>query len=335
MNIQNNMVFTGLLGLLTVSVLLVGCAQTATRGGEGETRDAPKGYISDSSGNIWRDSAGNCWHSGSWTPADATVVGCDGVELDASAQVIRGEGTGIAVAFSFPAASMFAFDSAELTDEGKTAIDDHRSNLEPDLSEAYLVLIVGHTDSTGDAGYNQNLSLQRAESVAGHLTSTGVSTDILRVLGRGSTEPLASNENSEGRAENRRVDVVVVGDERALDTMLFPSAALFERRSGDLTVQGKELLDKNVIAAIETLRRASFIEIVGHTDDVGDDDYNMKLSEQRAQSVRDYLVSNGVDSSKIVTTAKGESSPIASNNTPEGRTENRRVQIRLLGRIKE
>ena len=335
MNTENNMVFTGLFGLLTVSALLVGCAQTDIRGGEGETRDDPKGYLTNSSGEIWRDSAGECWRSGSWTPDDATVVGCDGVELDASAEVIRGEGTGLSVAFSFPAATLFAFDSAELTDEGKTAIDEYRSNLEPDLSEAFLVLIVGHTDSTGDAAYNQKLSLQRAQSVADHLTSTGVSADILRVIGRGSTEPLASNETREGRAENRRVDAVVVAEERALDTMLFPSAALFERRSGDLTSDGKQLLDENVIAAIETLRRASFIEIVGHTDDVGDEDYNMKLSEQRAQSVRDHLVSNGVDPSKIVTTAMGESSPIASNSTPEGRAQNRRVQIRLLGRIKE
>ena len=83
------------------------------------------------------------------------------------------------------------------------------------------------------------------------------------------------------------------------------------------------------------MRRASFIEVVGHTDDVGDEAYNMKLSEQRSKSVRKYLVSNGVSPSKVITTAMGESSPIATNNTPEGRAENRRVEIRLLGRIRD
>ena len=119
------------------------------------------------------------------------------------------------------------------------------------MSEAYLVLIIGHTDRTGNPDYNQKLSLNRAESVAAYLHSTGIPADILRVIGRGPTEPLVSNETSEGRAKNRRVDVVIVGDERALDTILFRGAALFERRSSDLTSQGKGLLDKNVIATLD------------------------------------------------------------------------------------
>jgi outer membrane protein OmpA-like peptidoglycan-associated protein len=61
----------------------------------------------------------------------------------------------------------------------------------------------------------------------------------------------------------------------------------------------------------------------------------MELSKQRARSVRDYLVSKGLDASKVLTRGMGESMPIASNSTPEGRAENRRVEILLLGRIKE
>jgi OOP family OmpA-OmpF porin len=75
------------------------------------------------------------------------------------------------------------------------------------------------------------------------------------------------------------------------------------------------------MAAKQTLSRATFVEIVGYTDDVGDDGYNLELSPQRAASVRDYLLSKGLDRNKIVTTGMGENMPIASNSTPEGRAE--------------
>ena len=74
--------------------------------------------------------------------------------------------------------------------------------------------------------------------------------------------------------------------------------------------------------------------MVGHTDDVGDDDYNLELSLQRAIAVRDFLVNAGVDASKIVTVGAGERMPVASNTTEEGRAENRRVDVLVLGRVK-
>jgi outer membrane protein OmpA-like peptidoglycan-associated protein len=82
------------------------------------------------------------------------------------------------------------------------------------------------------------------------------------------------------------------------------------------------------------LSRAAYIEVIGHTDDVGDDAYNQELSEQRAESVRNYLVAAGVDGSKMVSVGAGESMPIASNKTDEGRAENRRVEVMVLGRVR-
>lgn len=328
MKIINKKTLSGLLGLVSAGALIVGAAQAETRG-------EVQGYVTNSSGEIWRNSSGECWRSGSWTPEDATVVGCDGVVVNAPVEVIIGEGTGLFADIAIPAASMFAFDKYDLSDEGKTAIDEYRESLGPELTDAYLVLIVGHTDSSGDETYNQQISLKRAESVADYLVSTGIDADKLRVIGRGSKEPLVSNETREGRIQNRRVDILAVAELRALDTMLFPSVALFERRSGTLSPEGMALLEENRLNARELLKRATYIEIVGHTDDVGDDDYNMQLSEQRAKSVRDYLVSKGLSANKIVTTGMGESMPIANNNTEEGRAENRRVQILMLGRIKE
>jgi outer membrane protein OmpA-like peptidoglycan-associated protein len=178
------------------------------------------------------------------------------------------------------------------------------------------------------------LSMRRAQAVSDYLVSTGVDAAILREVGRGEEDPIASNDTEEGRAQNRRVQVIAIAEPRALDAIRFPSVVLFPRRSGELTDQGKEILAEQLEEAREMLSRASYIEVIGHTDDVGDDAYNQELSEQRAESVRNYLVGAGVDASKMVTTGAGESMPIASNKTDEGRAENRRVEVMVLGRVR-
>lgn len=72
-----------------------------------------------------------------------------------------------------------------------------------------MIDVVGHADSTGAADYNQALSERRAASVAGYLVNRGVLRDRLYVAGRGEADPIASNATAEGRAQNRRVDVVL------------------------------------------------------------------------------------------------------------------------------
>ena len=70
---------------------------------------------------------------------------------------------------------------------------------------------------------------------------------------------------------------------------------------------------------------------MGHTDSIGTEAYNLKLSERRAQAVKAYLVSKGIDASRIYSEGKGEAQPIASNKTAEGRAKNRRVDIEVVG----
>jgi outer membrane protein OmpA-like peptidoglycan-associated protein len=300
-----------------------------------EMRETTPGYAQDSSDNVVTTGSGECLHTGSWTPGMANVVGCDGVTLQPVIEVIEGAPSGLIAAVDIPAAALFAFDSADLSDGGKTAIEDYRKQLRPDISQAYAGIIIGYTDSTGNPDYNMQLSKRRAQAVADYLVSTGVDPNKLRVLGRGENNPIAPNDTPENRAKNRRVDVVVIAEPRALDTMRLPSVALFPRRSAEITDQGKKLLQDNRAVAVDMLSRANYIEVVGHTDDVGDDAYNMELSKQRAQAVRDYLVSNmGVDPSKIVTVGAGESMPVATNTTEKGRAENRRVDVMVLGRLK-
>lgn len=72
------------------------------------------------------------------------------------------------------------------------------------------------------------------------------------------------------------------------------------------------------------------IEIAGHTDDVGPDDYNMKLSKDRAQSVTNYIILNGIDSKRLIVKGYGETRPVAFNQSEEGRAMNRRVEFKVL-----
>jgi OOP family OmpA-OmpF porin len=300
-----------------------------------QSRDKAPGYAEDSSDNILRSGGGDCVRTGSWKPGDATIVGCDEVVLDVEVEIIEGAPTGLVGAIVIPAAALFAFDSDKLTDDGKQAIEEYRKQLRPELSEAYAGIVIGHTDSTGDANYNIGLSKRRAQAVSDYLVSTGVEAAKLRIIGRGENEPMASNDTKEGQAQNRRVEIVVVGEPRALDNIRFPSVALFPRKSAELTEQGKAVLEENREIAKDMLKRATYIEVVGHTDDVGDDDYNQDLSEQRAAAVSQYLIEAGVDASKMVAIGAGERMPITTNKTPEGRAENRRVEVLVLGRINE
>ncbi|MCU7960079.1 MAG: OmpA family protein [gamma proteobacterium symbiont of Bathyaustriella thionipta] len=247
--------------------------------------------------------------------------------------VIKGEPSGLVAAIEIPSATLFAFDKSDLTDDGKAAIEEYRAALSPELSEAYEVIILGYTDNVGSTEYNIGLAERRAKAVSNYLAGTGVDASKLHVLDMGESEPIASNDTEEGRAENRRVEIIVIGELRAMDKIRFASVALFPSRSAELTATGKALLENSIADAQTLLNRAVFIKIIGHTDNIGEDSENMELSEQRAAAVSQYLIEAGVNPNKILAIGAGESQPVATNDTEEGRAENRRVEIQILGRL--
>lgn len=102
----------------------------------------------------------------------------------------------------------------------------------------------------------------------------------------------------------------------------------FESNSSDLTASSHEQLDKAVDAMnkYDQLR----IEIQAYTDSMGEAAYNQYLSEQRANSVRDYMIGKGIATSRMEAKGYGESSPIADNGTRDGRAENRRVELKII-----
>lgn len=108
----------------------------------------------------------------------------------------------------------------------------------------------------------------------------------------------------------------------------FDSGILFGFDSSDLTAQAKE----NIRNMAETLQKYpdTNILIEGHTDNVGKENYNQRLSERRASAVADYAVGLGVDRSRIQTRGYGEEQPVADNDTEANRAENRRVEVAIF-----
>jgi OOP family OmpA-OmpF porin len=92
---------------------------------------------------------------------------------------------------------------------------------------------------------------------------------------------------------------------------------------------GKAKLD-DLVAKVKGINLEVIIA-VGHTDSVGSDAYNQKLSVRRAEAVKAYLVSKGIEKNRIYTEGKGEKQPVADNKTKEGRAKNRRVEIEVVG----
>jgi OOP family OmpA-OmpF porin len=104
---------------------------------------------------------------------------------------------------------------------------------------------------------------------------------------------------------------------------------LFDFDKSVLKPEGKSKLDDlaNKIRAINL----EVVIAIGHTDSIGSDAYNQKLSVRRAEAVKAYLISKGVEPNRIYTEGKGEKQPVASNKTKEGRQKNRRVEIEVIG----
>lgn len=169
-------------------------------------------YLQSSNGVIARNSTGLCWHTGYWTPA-ASVPGCDGALAPVVAAASPAPAAPVAAPTSekvtFAADAFFDFDKATLKADGKAKLDDLTSKLNSLNLE--VIIAVGHTDSVGSDKYNQKLSIRRAEAVKSYLVSKGIDAKRVYTEGKGEKQPVATNKTAAGRAQNRRVEIEVVG----------------------------------------------------------------------------------------------------------------------------
>lgn len=121
------------------------------------------------------------------------------------------------------------------------------------------------------------------------------------------------------------VDVVRQGDNITLN---MPGGVTFGFDEANVQPQFYPVLD-NVAATLQQYNQ-TIIEVAGHTDSVGSDSYNQQLSQRRAEAVASYLNSRGIMRDRMITVGAGESRPIASNDTEQGRAANRRVEVTLV-----
>jgi OOP family OmpA-OmpF porin len=195
-------------------------------------------YVQDARGVIARNPFGLCWRTGYWTPADA-VPGCDlplctppeelkdgkcvlplpppapeqpPVAVPPTAAPAAPTAAPTAEKVSFAADAFFDYDKAVLKPEAKEKLDEMAGKLNGVNLE--VIIAVGHTDSMGTDQYNDKLSLRRAEAVKAYLLSKGIEANRVYTEGKGEKQPVADNKTAEGRAQNRRVEIEVVGTKK-------------------------------------------------------------------------------------------------------------------------
>lgn len=140
----------------------------------------------------------------------------------------------------------------------------------------------------------------------------------------------AEKEKQEMRARLlQQLNSVLATRDTARGLIANMSDVLFKSGSFELLPGARERLAK--VSGIVLAYQGLHLAVEGHTDSIGTDEYNRRLSEQRAQAVSDYLVAQGISSDAITASGFGKSEPVASNDTPEGRQQNRRVELVVSG----
>jgi OOP family OmpA-OmpF porin len=182
------------------------------------------GYAHDNSGIVVRDSSSNCVRTSNWTPQSATAQ-CDAHLLPPVAAAPAPAEPAAAAPAPEPAAAeiaaieprrepinisekaQFDFDQAVLRADDKQRLDEALVQIK-NLPEDATIQVTGYTDSVGSEEYNQDLSMRRAQAAQEYLVSNGVDQNRIEISGMGESNPVASNDTADGRAMNRRVEVV-------------------------------------------------------------------------------------------------------------------------------
>ncbi len=272
----------GLLALAAVP------ASTALANGSGAPAGIP-GYLVDSNGVVVRSSAGDCWHTSDWTPALATVVGCDGV---------------LAKAVPVPAPA-----TSRTTPPAKTEPEAARAAPQAETPPAAAVPAPAPESRVAPEAAKP---APAAPPAAAAPVVPVPSTPQAPAAGLAPEAPSAEEQK---RVRSEKV---------TLDTDTY-----FDFDKATLKPEGRTKLDE--LANRLSGMRLEVVVATGHTDATGPETYNQKLSIRRAQAVKAFLEEKGLPVDKIFTTGKGETQPVATNKTRDGRAKNRRVEVEVVG----
>mgnify|MGYP001369747213 CR=1 FL=1 len=149
-------------------------------------------------------------------------------------------------------------------------------------------------------------------------------------------DPEVTPESDKAETEDAQKEEAATAEKPNLDppleTIILEADAYFEFDKSDLKVEGEAVLTDLILRL--GAYNVEVIVVVGYTDNIGSEKYNYGLSFRRAKTVVDFLISQGVDSGRVVSDGLGESQPIADNNTRKGRSMNRRVEVEVIGKSK-
>ncbi len=156
-------------------------------------------------GGVWKNGTNElCWRDSFWTPATG-IAGCDGVPVAQQTPVVAPTATKVVL----NADTFFDFDKSTLKPEGRQVLDQVAAQAASINLETLIA--TGYTDSIGTEQYNLGLSMRRADTVKNYLISKGVDPNRIYVEGKGEADPIATNATPAGRAQNRRVEIEIVG----------------------------------------------------------------------------------------------------------------------------
>src|SRR5439155_16554402 len=139
----------------------------------------------------------------------------------------------------------------------------------------------------------------------------------------------AENANAVRERLRSQLNSVLATSESARGLIVNMSDVLFD--TGKYTLKPATQISLAKVSGILQSHPGLKVQVEGYTDSVGSDDYNQKLSENRADAVRNFLLTQGVPETNITSTGYGKAKPVADNSTPQGRAQNRRVQLVVSG----